>query len=459
MLRGYQKSVLQCDTKRKGAVSFRTQDHHVADGDVRCISAEPLVQLELRFGASSIGSVCGWCFVASIQTGATINLYQHSIPSDNLARRSLPPDCIYHLFPSSMTDHLLPPTPQTHALPTLFNTTSPPPVLLSQGAEALLYRTHYLTPHYPSVLKYRPRKHYRHPTLDARLTRHRILGEARTLVKCRREGVPVPGVLGLDADGAGAALPTQATEERKDGQGGRESRSVERGGEGGWMMLEWIEGRTVKEVLQARRARRVYHAQARQAAEAEAEAVAETGGGAEVKVEIEQKGEEGSRAEQEGKVEERVDERELMRKIGEVVGRLHSVGVIHGDLTTSNMILRPTPPHTLTSPSTTADETTDHRPAAPPPASNTPDLPTAEASLDGSITLIDFGLSTQSLQDEDKAVDLYVLERAFASTHPEAEDGFRELLRAYGTSYGGAKRVLKRLEEVRGRGRKRSMVG
>ena len=80
-------------------------------------------------------------------------------------------------------------------------------------------------------------------------------------------------------------------------------------------------------------------------------------------------------------------------------------------------------------------------------------------SLEGEIVLIDFGLAAQSVQDEDKAVDFYVLERAFGSTHPKAEGLFREVLRAYGESYKGAGVVLKRLEEVRMRGRKRSMLG
>lgn len=53
-----------------------------------------------------------------------------------------------------------------------------------------------------------------------------------------------------------------------------------------------------------------------------------------------------------------------------------------------------------------------------------------------------------------------MLERAFGSTHPAAEPLFREVLRAY-QECGGRKAgaVLKRLEEVRMRGRKRSMVG
>jgi TP53 regulating kinase-like protein len=81
------------------------------------------------------------------------------------------------------------------------------------------------------------------------------------------------------------------------------------------------------------------------------------------------------------------------------------------------------------------------------------------ANTDGEVVLIDFGLAQQTVQEEDKAVDLYVLERAFASTHPEVEQDFGHLLQAYGESYKGAKTVLKRLEDVRMRGRKKSMLG
>ncbi|KAI4138842.1 MAG: hypothetical protein LQ341_004492 [Variospora aurantia] len=93
------------------------------------------------------------------------------------------------------------------------------------------------------------------------------------------------------------------------------------------------------------------------------------------------------------------------------------------------------------------------------PAEDGQEQAAAMVSLEGEIVLIDFGLAGQSVQDEDKAVDLYVLERAFGSTHPEVEEGFKEVLRAYGESYKGAKVVLKRLEEVRMRGRKKSMIG
>jgi TP53 regulating kinase-like protein len=81
--------------------------------------------------------------------------------------------------------------------------------------------------------------------------------------------------------------------------------------------------------------------------------------------------------------------------------------------------------------------------------------------LEGDVVLIDFGLATQSAQDEDRAVDLYVLERAFASTHPAAAGAlFRDgVLGAYARAFKGGRAALRRLDEVRLRGRKRSMLG
>jgi len=176
-------------------------------------------------------------------------------------------------------------------------------------------------------------------------------------------------------------------------------------GGGGWMIMEFVEGRTVKEVLQ------------------------EVG-------RVRKRGEGGGL---EGGV------RGLMGKVGTVLGRMHELGVIHGDLTTSNLMLRP---------------------GAREGGMVNGDAPEEDAEGNlrqelegGEVLLIDFGLAAQVAQDEDRAVDLYVLERAFGSTHPEAEEGFKEVLGVYGESYKGAKMVLKRLEEVRMRGRKRSMLG
>jgi hypothetical protein len=50
--------------------------------------------------------------------------------------------------------------------------------------------------------------------------------------------------------------------------------------------------------------------------------------------------------------------------------------------------------------------------------------------------LVDFGLAYVSTLAEDKAVDLYVLERAFASTHPDSAATFAGVLGAYARRVG-----------------------
>jgi TP53 regulating kinase-like protein len=48
--------------------------------------------------------------------------------------------------------------------------------------------------------------------------------------------------------------------------------------------------------------------------------------------------------------------------------------------------------------------------------------------------MIDFGLSFVSGKIEDKAVDIYVLKRAFISTHPGSEELFQKILDKYKVS-------------------------
>ncbi|KAJ8611123.1 hypothetical protein MRB53_038118 [Persea americana] len=255
--------------------------------------------------------------------------------------------------------------------PPAFRNSIPAPTLQYQGAEALVYRTFFLHPslNIHCALKHRPSKPYRHPVLDAKLTRHRILAEARVLAKLRRAGISVPAVYALDW-------------------------------EAGWLCEEWIEGETVRAVLDRSLAGWLDAAD----------------------------NDEGERVN--GSLER------LMRRIGTLVGQVHENGVVHGDLTTSNVMLR-----------------------ASTQTSQDADKSAALNELDGEAVLIDFGLASQSVQDEDRAVDLYVLERAFGSTHPKTESLFGEVLKAYGQSYKGAKVALKKLEEVRMRGRKKIMIG
>lgn len=273
------------------------------------------------------------------------------------------------------TEYIPPPIPPP------FAHTNPPPTLLAQGAEARLYKTTFLTPDTPAALKIRPTKPYRHELLDRRLTRQRVLHEARCLMKLLREGVSVPAVLALDWD---PATPADGT------------RSV-----GAWLLMEWIDGLALKHILERWEKW--------------------------MKKSINNPTEGFNKEEEEAKV------KELMKKVGRTVGSMHKVGVVHGDLTTSNMILRP--------------------------VDSTPTGITKSPSMTGDIVLIDFGLASTSSAEEDRAVDLYVLERAFGSTHPMTEDFFSEILDGYAESFKGAKLVLRKLEDVRMRGRKRSMLG
>jgi len=262
-----------------------------------------------------------------------------------------------------------PPASAGHPYPLpkmLTHPSSTPPQLITQGAEGRLYRTTYLLPDLPCALKHRPPKPYRHPVLDARLTRQRILAEARILQRCRRNGVRVPAVYAVD----------EST---------------------GCMMMEWIEGQPVRARLVAWLGQRTGADPA--AVESDPELLG------------------------------------LLGRVGSAVGEIHRLGIVHGDLTTSNMMLRPWAEGV-------AGGHTEER-----------------GLLDGEVVVIDFGLASQSVADEDRAVDLYVLERAFASTHPRAEHLFDEVLQAYKTTFKQGGPVLKRLEDVRMRGRKRSMLG
>jgi TP53 regulating kinase-like protein len=105
--------------------------------------------------------------------------------------------------------------------------------------------------------------------------------------------------------------------------------------------------------------------------------------------------------------------RDLCEKIGSNIGLLHTYGIIHGDLTTSNMILR-----------------------------------------GSEIFFIDFGLGFASQRAEDKATDLHVLKEALESTHFHvARDAFEAVLNAYARKYGGADKVIKTLSKIEKRGR------
>ena len=231
----------------------------------------------------------------------------------------------------------------------------------------------------------------------------------------RDAGVRVPGVLALEWDVARKVKGTGVEVERVRREGAAS---------GAWILMEFVEGKTVKELLRA------------------VDGYVRTRAG---------RGD-GVGEKEMGRIEEGV--KALLRRIGRAVGALHSRGgVVHGDLTSSNVMVRP---YGRGDGLVNGNGVHEREHEQRGDDDGCPDLR-------GDIVLIDFGLATQSTQDEDRAVDLYVLERAFGSTHPRQEGWFdAEVLQhqdGYKGSFKGSNVVLKRLEEVRMRGRKRSMVG
>ncbi|MBI2673624.1 Kae1-associated serine/threonine protein kinase [Candidatus Woesearchaeota archaeon] len=102
---------------------------------------------------------------------------------------------------------------------------------------------------------------------------------------------------------------------------------------------------------------------------------------------------------------------EVFSVIGRQIARLHDADIIHGDLTTSNMILN-------------GEE----------------------------IFFIDFGLGFVSNREEDKAVDLHLLRQAINSRHYLYPNLFSEIINGYKESENSSK-VFNRLELVEKRGR------
>lgn len=116
---------------------------------------------------------------------------------------------------------------------------------------------------------------------------------------------------------------------------------------------------------------------------------------------------------------------EMLKKMGEVVAQIHLCGVIHGDLTTSNFLVKQ-----------------QHK--------------QLDSLMDNVVIPIDFGLSSGLVNVENQAVDLYVLERAIQSTNPKIN--FNHLLDSYQKKMETDK-INKKLDQVRMRGRKRLMIG
>ena len=139
----------------------------------------------------------------------------------------------------------------------------------------------------------------------------------------------------------------------------------------------------------------------------------------------------------------------ISRKIGEGVKKLHNLNIIHGDLTTSNMIY--------------VSDNKEHRKSVNNKKfshvgssikSISREQVGGEGKNDGfKIYLIDFGLGFHSHKIEDKAVDLHLLRQALESKHyKHYENSYKGVLEGYKICNNYSD-IIKRLEAVEKRGR------
>jgi TP53 regulating kinase-like protein len=112
----------------------------------------------------------------------------------------------------------------------------------------------------------------------------------------------------------------------------------------------------------------------------------------------------------------KLQRQELCVKIGELIGKLHVRGLIHGDLTTSNMII----------------------------------------NSDDKIFFVDFGLGEKNIEVEARGVDLHLMKRALQSTHFQFwEECFKNVLAGYSSVLGDetTEKVYEKIKEIERRGR------
>jgi TP53 regulating kinase and related kinases len=104
--------------------------------------------------------------------------------------------------------------------------------------------------------------------------------------------------------------------------------------------------------------------------------------------------------------------RTVCKEIGRLVALLHKASITHGDLTTSNMIIR-----------------------------------------DGKIWFIDLSLGSRNAMIEEMGVDLHLLKEAFQSAHSKILPMYDVILASYRSNFERGNEVLKKIKEIEDRGR------
>lgn len=145
-------------------------------------------------------------------------------------------------------------------------------------------------------------------------------------------------------------------------------------------------------------------------------------------------------------------------QIGQNIAKLHDNNIIHGDLTTSNMIYVNNNSYNNKSTKNIKSLTLDNNPLQNEDkinkiSDNNISQDNISRNSSFKIYFIDFGLGFESSKIEDKAVDLHLIKQALEAKHfKHFESFFKAILKGYGISKH-AKETLKRLEAVERRGR------
>jgi len=334
------------------------------------------------------------------------------------------------------------------------------------------------------VAKERFRKSYRHPALDERLTKQRCRAEAKLLRKIWNRRRSVGGADGVDGSVVGSTTSgrTAAGNFKLLLRVPRVVRAVPP-----VLYLEYFgdDCATVRRHLEERVLQRVVDVDDVDV-DVDNSAIGPTNDDDETTTKDDAKDDAAAGAAAVAAEQRRQRQRRqvegLARQLGSALSYLHyELGIAHGDLTTSNMMIRTAATDTNKALLCSGKDDDSQR-------HDEDDTTDEDADNNNDIRLIDFGLAKNTESAEERAVDLYVLERALLSTHPRLApyNFFDMVLRHYSDVGGGdddgndatgsatnnqngkektavvrkqKQATLARLEQVRLRGRKRECFG
>jgi Kae1-associated kinase Bud32 len=118
------------------------------------------------------------------------------------------------------------------------------------------------------------------------------------------------------------------------------------------------------------------------------------------------------------KLKEIIEKKPLLaKKAGEEIKKIHSLGIIHGDLTTSNIIYSK--------------------------------CSKSFGKIKDKLVFVDFGLGYFSKKTEEKATDLIVFKKTFNATHSSLKNGWKFVMQGYSPD----KEIIEKMQAIEKRAR------